>query len=236
MRFAMSWLKEWVDPGMTADDLGARITMAGLEVDSIEADGVGLDGLVVAEVLAAEKHPDADRLSVCQVSTGDGDATEVVCGAPNVRAGMKTTFAAPGLTLPNGLTLKTTKIRGVVSNGMLCSAAEIGLGTEADGIMELPEDAPVGEPLAEYLGVPDAVFDVDITPNRGDCFSVLGIARDVAALTEQPLSGPELGSPPAAVDTVYPVERPVPEACPRFAHRVVEGIDGSARSAVPTPA
>ncbi len=230
MRFAMSWLKEWVDPGMSAEDLGARITMAGLEVDSIVTDGDGLDGLVVAEVLAAEKHPDADRLSVCQVSLGKGESIEVVCGAPNVRTGMKTTFAAPGVTLPNGMTLKQTKIRGVVSNGMLCSAAEIGLGTESDGIMTLPDDAPAGEALDRYLGLPDAVIDVDITPNRGDCFSVLGIARDVSALTERHLTGPEIGSPPADTDTVYPVERPVPEACPRFAHRVVEGIDPTARS------
>ena len=230
MRFAMSWLKEWVDPAMPAEALGARITMAGLEVDSIETDGTGIDGLLVAEVLEAKKHPDADRLSVCQVSTGNGDAIEVVCGAPNVRAGLKTAFAAPGVTLPNGMTLKQTRIRGVISNGMLCSAAEIGLGTEADGIMELPNDAPVGDSLADYLALPDAIIDVDITPNRGDCFSVLGIARDVAALTEQTLSGPDIECPAASTDTVYPVERPVPEACPRFAHCVVEGIDPSSRS------
>lgn len=230
MRFAMSWLKDWVDPEMSAEDLGARITMAGLEVDSIESDGTDLDGLLVAEVLEAKRHPDADRLSVCQVSTGDGEAIEVVCGAPNVRDGLKTAFAAPGVTLPNGMTLKQSKIRGVVSNGMLCSAAEIGLGSEADGIMELPDDAPVGSALAVYLELPDAVIDVDITPNRGDCFSVLGIARDVAALTEQPLAGPDISGPAASTDTVYPVERPVPEACPRFAHCVVEGIDPAARS------
>ena len=230
MKFALSWLREWVDPGMSAEDLGHRITMAGLEVDGIEADGEGLDGVIVAEVVSAAKHPDADRLSVCQVSTGEGDPIEVVCGAPNVRAGLKTPFAAPGIRLPNGMKLRKSKIRGVVSNGMLCSAVELGLGTESDGIMELPDDAPAGSELPAYLSLPDAVIDVDLTPNRGDCFSVLGIARDVSALTNKPLSGPDMPALEAATDRVHPVKRPVPDACPRFAHRVVEGIDPKAAS------
>jgi phenylalanyl-tRNA synthetase beta chain len=230
MKFAVSWLEEWVDPRMSAGDLAHRITMAGLEVDSIEADGQGLEGIVIGEVLEAAQHPDADRLSVCKVSTGDGVAVDVVCGAPNVRAGLRSPLAVPGSTLPDGTRLRRSKIRGVVSNGMLCSAIELGLGSESDGILELPDDAPVGAALIEYLGLPDTVVDVDITPNRGDCFSVLGIARDVAALTRRPLEGPAMHVLDAATDTVYPVERPVPEACPRFAHRVVEGIDPQARS------
>jgi len=230
VKFAYSWLKEWVDPGMPADALAHRITMAGLEVDGIEADGEGLDGVVVAEVLSAEKQPDADRLSVCQVSTGEGEPVEVVCGAPNVRAGLKTPLAPPGTRLPNGMKLRRSKIRGVVSNGMLCSAVELGLGSESDGILELPDDAPAGTPLTEYLSLPDAVLDVDLTPNRGDCFSVLGIARDVSALVGKPLTGPEMPTHEAAIDRVYPVERPEPDACPRFAHCVVEGIDPTAAS------
>ena len=230
MKFAVSWLEEWVKPNLSAGDLAHRITMAGLEVDSIEADGEGLDGVVIAEVAGVARHPDADRLSVCTVSTGDADTVEVVCGAPNVFAGMKTPLAVPGTRLPNGMQLRRSKIRGVVSNGMLCSAVEIGLGSESDGILELPADAPVGQPLAEYLDVPDTVIDVDITPNRGDCFCVLGVARDVAALTGQPMTGPDMHPVAASIDSVHPVERPVPEACPRFAHRVVRNFNGKARS------
>ena len=230
MRFAVSWLREWVDAPLGDEELAHRMTMAGLEVDSIVRDGEGLDGVVVAEVLEAGPHPDADRLSVCKVSTGSGDPVDVVCGAPNVYAGMKSPLAVTGTRLPNGIKLRKSKIRGVVSNGMLCSAIEIGLGTESDGIVELPADAPVGTPLAEYLGLPDSIIDADITPNRGDCFSVLGIARDVAALTDRPLTGPDMHVLEATIDTVHPVERPVPEACPRFAHRVVKGIDPKARS------
>ena len=230
MKIPVSWLEDWVDPHLTPDELAHRMTMAGLEVDSVATDGEGLDGVVVAEVVECGKHPDADRLSVCRVSTGSGDPVEVVCGAPNVHQGMKTPLAVPGTKLPNGVKLRRSKIRGVVSNGMLCSAIELGLGTESDGIMELSADAPVGAPLAEYLGLPDAVIDVDITPNRGDCFCVLGIARDVAALTGRPLHGPEMHPVKASIDAVHPVERPVPDACPRFAHRVVKGIDARARS------
>lgn len=230
MKFAVSWLKEWVDPDLPPEELAHRMTMAGLEVDSIETEGEGLDGVIVAEVVEVGKHPDADRLSVCKVSTGDGDLLDVVCGAPNVVAGMKTPLAVPGTKLPNGVKLRRSKIRGVVSNGMLCSAIEIGLGTESDGILALPADAPVGTPLADYLGLPDTVIDADITPNRGDCFCVLGIARDVSALTARPLGGPEMRPVAASIDAVHPVERPVPEACPRFAHRIVKNIDTKARS------
>ena len=230
MKFAVSWLEEWVDPGLSPEELARRITMAGLEVESVESDGEGLDGVIVAEVIEAGKHPDADRLSVCKVSTGEGDPLEVVCGAPNVAPGMKTPLAVPGTKLPNGVKLRRSKIRGVVSNGMLCSAIELGLGAESDGIMELAADAPVGAPLADYLGLPDTVIHADITPNRGDCFSVLGIARDVSALTARPLQTPEMRPVEASIDAVHPVERPVPEACPRFAHQIVKNIDAKARS------
>lgn len=230
MKFALSWLREWVAADLDAEEIGRRITTAGLEVDGIAVDGAGLDGVVIGEIVAAEKHPNADRLSLCQVDAGDGETVDVVCGAPNARAGLRTAFAAPGVRLPDGLKLRRSKIRGVVSNGMLCSAAELGLGSDADGIMELPQDAPVGSNLAAYLGLPDAVIDIDITPNRGDCFSVLGVARDVSALTGVPVTGPALECPTPDIDTVHPVERPEPDCCPRFAHCVVEGIDGTAKS------
>lgn len=230
MKFAQSWLREWVEPKISTEDLAHRLTMAGHEVESVVVEGEGLDRVVVAEVLSVNKHPDADRLNVCSVSTGTGEPVDVVCGAPNVFAGMKSPLAVPGVKLPNGLKLRKSKIRGVVSNGMLCSAIELGLGDESDGIVELAADAPVGTPLSDYLGLPDAIIDLDLTPNRGDCFSVLGIARDVAALTGQPLQGPELAAVAATIDDTYPVECPVPAACPRFVGRVIKNIDLAAKS------
>ncbi len=232
MKIAESWLREWVDPDLTTDALAERLTMAGHEVDGIEVEGESLDDVVIGEVLEVAKHPDADRLSVCQVSDGNGDAVEVVCGAPNVTAGMKTPFAKPGVTLPNGLKLRKAKIRGVESNGMLCSAIELGLGDESDGIMELPADAPTGAALNEYVALPDAVIDLDLTPNRGDCFSVLGIARDVSALTGAELQDPEFDAYPAGIQDTHPVELGAPEGCPRFAGRVIRGIDLTARSPI----
>jgi len=163
------------------------------------------------------------------VSDG-GEIVDVVCGAPNVTSGMKSPLARPGTRLPNGLKLRKTKIRGVASNGMLCSAVELGLGDESDGIIELPADAPVGSPLVAYLSLPDAVFDLDLTPNRGDCFCILGIARDVSALTGAPLKNPAVESVPATIEDTQAVELVEPAGCPRFAGRVIRGIDPGAKS------
>ena len=155
MKIAESWLREWVDPELDTETLAQQLTMAGHEVDGLEHEGAELDGVFIAEVLKVSKHPDADRLSVCQVSDGGRATIEVVCGAPNVVAGMKSPLAKAGVELPNGIKLRKSKIRGVVSNGMLCSAVELGLGDESDGIIALPNDAPVGESLASYLQLPD---------------------------------------------------------------------------------
>ncbi len=229
MKIAESWLRDWVDPDMSTEELAHQLTMLGHEVDGVEVQGAGIDGVVVAEVLEVAKHPDADRLSVCQVSNG-GETLEVVCGAPNVVKGMKTPLATPGVKLPNGLKLRKSKIRGVVSNGMLCSAVELGLGEESDGIMELAGDAPVGAALAEYLKLPDAVFDLDLTPNRGDCFNVLGIARDVSALTGAELKPPVVEPVEATIDDELPIELLEPAGCPVFAGRVIRNINPKARS------
>ena len=197
MKIAESWLREWVNPDLTTEQLGHQLTMLGLEVDAVDVEGEGIGDVVVAEVVECGKHPDADKLTVCKVSDGSGNLIDIVCGAPNVRQGLKTPLAKPGVTLPNGLKLRQARIRGVVSNGMLCSAVELGLGDESDGIMELPDDAQVGQPLNRLLDLPDAVIDVDLTPNRGDCFSVLGIARDVSALTGAALKEPRIDPVPA---------------------------------------
>jgi phenylalanyl-tRNA synthetase beta chain len=230
VKFSEKWLREWVDPSMGTDELAHRLTMIGHEVDGLEPQGESLAGVVVGEVLEAGRHPDADRLSVCKVGVGNGEPLEVVCGAPNVRVGMKSPFAPAGTKLPNGVKLRKAKIRGVVSNGMLCSAIELGLGDESDGIVELADDAPVGQPLVEHLDLPDVSFDLDLTPNRGDCFSVLGIARDVAAMTATEMKEETVDPVAATVDDQHPVELVYPEGCPRFAARVVRDIDMSAES------
>ncbi len=229
MKISEKWLRRWVDPEVATEALVERLTLAGLEVDSAEPVGTALDGVVVAEVLEVSRHPDADRLSVCRVAAGD-DEFQVVCGAPNVRVGLRSPLAVPGTVLPNGTKLRRAKLRGVVSEGMLCSVAELGLGDEADGIMELPGDAVAGTPLAELLALPDTVIDVDLTPNRGDCFSVLGVAREVATFTGAPLADCAVAPVAAAIDEEYPIEVPAPELCPRFIGRIVKGIDASART------
>jgi len=230
VKFSEKWLREWVNPSMDTEELAYRLTMIGHEVDAIEPQGMGLDGVVVGEVVAVNQHPNADRLSVCQVSTGDAAVLEVVCGAPNVRAGMKSPFAPAGTKLPNGMKLRRARIRGVESNGMLCSAIEIGLGDESDGIVELADDAPAGQDLAAYLDLPDYSIDIDLTPNRGDCFSVLGIARDVAAMASVAMQDPAVAPVAAAIRDEHPVELVCPEACPRFVARIVRNIDMSAAS------
>jgi phenylalanyl-tRNA synthetase beta chain len=229
MKIAESWLREWVNPDLDTEAVAELLTMAGHEVDSIDRQGVGLEGVLIAEVVAVAKHPDADRLSVCQVNDGS-NTLEIVCGAPNVVKGMKSPLALPGTTLPNGLKLRKSKIRGVTSNGMLCSAVELGLGEESDGIMSLPPEAPVGTELTDFLQLPDAVIDFDLTPNRGDCFSVLGIARDLAALTGTELKNTEVAAVTATIKDTQAVEIEFLEGCPNFAGRVVRNIDASAKS------
>ncbi|MGI9234693.1 MAG: phenylalanine--tRNA ligase subunit beta [Woeseiaceae bacterium] len=232
MKIAESWLREWADPDLDTEALGHQLTMLGHEVDGVHYEGAGISEVVIAEVVEFEKHPDADRLSVCKVSDGGGEIVDVVCGAPNVKKGMKSPLAKPGVRLPNGLKLRRSKIRGVVSNGMLCSAAELGLGEDSDGIIELPADAPVGSGLDEYLNLPDAVIDLDLTPNRGDCFSVLGIARDIAALTGASLKSAGREPVVAAIDDVQQVELVEPAGCPRFAGRLIRGIRPDAETPI----
>ena len=232
MKIAESWLREWVNPELETKELGHQLTMLGHEVDGIEHEGTGISAVIVAEVVECGKHPDADKLSVCKVSDGGAELIDIVCGAPNVRQGMKTPLAKPGVTLPNGMKLRKAKIRGVVSNGMLCSAIELALGDESDGIMELPDDAKVGAALIDLFDLPDAVIDLDLTPNRGDCFSVLGIARDVSALTGAPLKDARVEPVAATITDTHPVELVEPAGCPRFAGRLIRGIDPAARSPV----
>lgn len=230
MKFPENWLREWVNPKLDSAALVHQLTMAGHEVDAVVVEGAGLEHVHIAEVVSVKRHPDADRLSVCEVRTGKGATVEVVCGAPNVRKGMKAAYAGPGAELPNGVRLERSRIRGVVSNGMLCSAAELGLGDDADGIIELPENAPLGTGLAGFLALPDSILDVNLTPNRGDCLSIAGLARDLAAITGTALA--QHSEPPVAETAAdrHEVVIDTPAACPRFAGRVIRGIDAAAVS------
>ena len=230
MKFSEQWLRGWVSPQVSRDELVARLSMAGLEVDSVTLAAGIFSGVVVGEVLSTEQHPDADKLRVCQVSNGT-ETFQVVCGAPNVRPGLKIPFAMIGAELPGDFKIKKAKLRGVESNGMLCSQSELQVGEGNDGLMELPADAPVGTDFRVYLELDDASIEVDLTPNRGDCLSVAGLAREVGALYDTKVTRPQIATVPAVHDEVRSVEVLAPGACPRYLGRVIRNVDLSR----PTP-
>lgn len=230
MKFSEQWLRGWVSPQVNRDELVARLSMAGLEVDSVTPAAGVFSGVVVGEVLSTEQHPDADKLRVCQVSNG-AETFQVVCGAPNVRPGLKIPFAMIGAELPGDFKIKKAKLRGVESNGMLCSQAELQVGEGNDGLMELPADAPVGQDIRAYLDLEDASIEVDLTPNRGDCLSLAGLSREVGALYGVPVTRPVVTAVPAVHDEVRSIEVLAPSACPRYLGRVIRNVDLSR----PTP-
>ncbi|MBX9756665.1 MAG: phenylalanine--tRNA ligase subunit beta [Pseudomonadaceae bacterium] len=230
MKFSEQWLRTWVNPQVSSDELVARLSMAGLEVDSVTTVAGQFSGIVVGEVLSTEPHPDADKLRVCQVSNGS-ETFQVVCGAPNVRPGLKIPFAMIGAELPGDFKIKKAKLRGVESNGMLCSAAELQISEENDGLLELASDAPVGEDVRVYLQLNDQSIEVDLTPNRGDCLSLAGLAREVGALYAAPVEPVQVLAVAATHAEVRPVEVLAPQACPRYLGRVVRNVDLSR----PTP-
>jgi phenylalanyl-tRNA synthetase beta chain len=230
MKFSEQWLRTWVSPQVSRDELVARLSMAGLEVDSVTPVAGVFNGVVVGEVLKTEPHPDADKLRVCQVSNGE-ETFQVVCGAPNVRPGLKVPFAMLGAQLPGDFKIKKAKLRGVESNGMLCSAAELQVSEDHDGLFELPADAPLGHDIRDYLQLNDVSIEVDLTPNRGDCLSLAGLAREVGALYDVPVSRPQITPVNAVHEEVRPVEVLVPQACPRYLGRVLRNVDLSR----PTP-
>src|SRR5690242_19125421 len=225
MRVPYSWLAEWTAIPWDARELGGRLTMSGFELESLEPSAPPFTGVIVAEILAAEPHPRADKLQVCSVSVGSGTPLQIVCGASNARAGLKSALATVGARLPGGVTIDAAKLRGVESQGMLASARELGLAEAASGILELPVDAPVGETLREYLKLDEPVLDLNITANRGDVMSVLGVAREVSALTGKPLTGPAIPSPKPRGTGSFPVRLADTAGCPRFAGCIVRGVD-----------
>lgn len=232
MRFSLNWLKEFAPVPWSTEEIVERLTMGGVEVEGVTAQGQGFDRVVVAQILASQKHPNADRLSVCEVETGAGKV-QIVCGAKNYQVGDKVPLAQPGAKLPNGMEIARTKLRGVNSEGMMCSPKELGLSEEAQGLMILPADAPVGKPFAEFLGLHDILLDLEITPNRPDLLSHLGMARELAALAGLPPPDPRRLLPREHERALresdsslplFPVRIEDPLRCPRYTARVIRGI------------
>ncbi|MFK7958380.1 MAG: phenylalanine--tRNA ligase subunit beta [Lysobacterales bacterium] len=230
MKFSLNWLKEYVDVSLDAEALAERLTMGGLEVDDVGPVGGAVSGVVVARITDAQPHPDADKLKVCQVDYGQSKPITIVCGAPNARAGLVAPLATVGTTMPGGMVIKAAKLRGVASQGMLCSSSELGLADDADGLMELPADGVPGTALTDFLQLDDSCIEIDLTPNRGDCLSLMGIAQDVAALTGEELKTLKINPVDAICDEQREVLLDHPNACPRYLGRVVRGVNNRAET------
>lgn len=230
MRFSEAWLREWVNPPVDTQTLAEQFTMAGLEVDAVEPAAAAFEGVVIGEVNQKEPHPDADKLSVCQVDVGAEDALQIVCGAKNVVAGMRVPVALVGAKLPGDFKIKKAKLRGVPSAGMICSASELGLAESSDGIMPLDADAPIGMDIREYLSLDDAIIELDLTPDRGDCFGLRGLAREVSAMNQVGITEHGSITVPAECEEMLPVDMAAPEACPRYACRVIRNVDPTAET------
>ncbi len=224
MKASMSWLKSLCPTEIAVEEIVSRLTMAGLEVDAVESASHEFSNVVVGEILSVSPHPDADKLNVCEVSDGT-DRLQVVCGAPNARVGLRAPFARVGGLIGSDFSIKEAKLRGVLSQGMLCGADELGLSDERDGLMELPATAPVGLDFSEYLSLPDAVLEVDLTPNRGDCLSLTGLARELSVLTETPWQAVPCPVIAPSHETQFPVTLSAPQACPVYVGRVIKNVD-----------
>ncbi len=231
MQFNEQWLREWVNPSLNTDELAHQLTMAGLEVDELTPVAPPFSGVLVGEVLSVEPHPDADKLRVTRVDIGQGEPLQIVCGAKNVAAGLRVPVAIVGAELPGGFKIKDAKLRGVESRGMLCAEQELGLAESSDGLMILPVDAPVGQSVRDYLQLDDHIIEIGLTPNRGDCLSLLGLARETAVLNGLPFRAPAIAAVPAGIDSTFPVTLSAGDACPRYTGRVIKGVN--TRAATP---
>lgn len=224
MKVSETWLREWANPSLTGQQLCAQLTMAGLEVDARYPVAGIFNKVVVAQVLETTPHPQADKLTICKVKGDREELYTIVCGAANVREGLKVALATPGAQLPGGIKIKKAKLRGQVSEGMLCSGAELGLEDKSEGILELAEDAPIGEDIRDYMNLDDHVLDVNLTPNRADCFSILGVAREVAALNGLSLKAHPLEEVKPDIDASKTIHLQASEACPQYYGRIIRGI------------
>ncbi len=225
MRFSEAWLREWVNPDVDTRALADQLTMAGLEVDAVEPAAPEFSGVVVGHVQSVEPHPDAEKLRLCRVDAGTGEPLQIICGAANVVAGMKVPVATVGARLRGDFKIKRAKLRGVESLGMICSAAELGLAESSTGIMPLPADAPVGEDFRTYLALDDQCIELDLTPDRADCLSLAGVAREVGVINRSPVQGPVIEPIPAVSDDCVRVRLDAPHACPSYVCRVIRNID-----------
>lgn len=230
MKFSEQWVREWVNPAVSTEQLCEQITMLGLEVDGVEAVAGTFNGVVVGEVVECAQHPDADKLRVTKVNVGGDRLLDIVCGAPNCRQGLKVACATEGAVLPGDFKIKKTKLRGQPSEGMLCSFSELGIDVEADGIIELPLDAPIGTDLREYLALDDNAIEISLTPNRADCLSIAGIAREIGVVNKQPVNQPHFEAVPATISDKVQIDLQAPEACPRYLLRVIKNVNVKAQS------
>ena len=230
MKFNESWLREWVNPAISTEQLCDQITMLGLEVDGVEPVAGAFTGVVIGEVVECAQHPDADKLRVTKVNVGGDRLLDIVCGAPNCRLGLKVACATEGAVLPGDFKIKKTKLRGQPSEGMLCSFSELGIKEDHSGIIELPADAPIGTDFREYLNLNDMAIEISLTPNRADCLSIAGIAREVGVINRAAVKAPAISPVPASIADKVAVELQAPEACPRYLARVVKNVNVKATS------
>ncbi|HDL3065682.1 TPA: phenylalanine--tRNA ligase subunit beta, partial [Mannheimia haemolytica] len=230
MKFNESWLREWVNPAISTEQLCDQITMLGLEVDDVEPVAGAFSGVVVGEVVECAQHPDADKLRVTKVNVGGERLLDIVCGAPNCRQGLKVACAVEGAVLPGDFKIKKTKLRGQPSEGMLCSYSELGIKEDHSGIIELPADAPIGQDFREYLNLNDVAIEISLTPNRADCLSIAGIAREVGVINRVDVKAPTITDVKATISDKVSVELQAPEACPRYLARVVKNVNVKATS------
>ncbi len=230
MKFSEQWLREWVNPANSTDELCHQLTMAGLEVDAVEPVAGEFSGVVIGEVVKVEPHPDADKLRVTEVNVGGEEKLGIVCGAANVREGLKVPVAVIGAVLPGNFKIKKAKLRGVPSAGMLCSASELGLAESSSGLMELPDDAPIGEDIRKFLNLDDVTIELGLTPNRGDCLSVAGVAREAGVLNQAAVNSPVIENVAATSKDTFKIEVSVAADCPRYLGRVISGVNVSAET------
>lgn len=230
MKFSELWLREWVNPAVSSDALSDQITMAGLEVDGTEAVAGQFNGVVIGEVVECGQHPNADKLRVTKVNTGGDRLLDIVCGAPNCRQGLRVAVATVGAVLPGDFKIKAAKLRGEPSEGMLCSFSELGISADHSGIIELPADAPIGTDLRDYMKLDDTAIEISITPNRADCLSIRGVARDVAVLNKMDYQAPDMSLVAAVHQDTFPIRVDAPQACPRFTGRVIKNVDVTAKT------
>jgi phenylalanyl-tRNA synthetase beta chain len=230
MQFNLGWLKKWVAIDLDAGSLADKLTASGLEVDDIRPVAGEFSNVVVAEIEDCQAHPNADKLMLCTVNDGSAEHLQIVCGAPNARSGIRVPLARVGARIGPDFKIKRAKLRGVESFGMLCSARELQLSDDHSGLMELPPDAPIGKDLVEYLSLDDTIIEVDLTPNRGDCLSIRGLARDVSASCKAEYTGLQIDAVPAVLDDRFPIRLESPVDCPRYAGRIIRGIDPGAKA------